>query len=168
VTEQRPVVVLIGPPAAGKTRLGKRIAKLLDVPFIDTDKRIVANHGAIATIFAQHGEAHFRELERDTVAAALSERAVVALGGGAVLDTSTQELLAAHRVLLLTVTPEAVEARLAGDKRPLIAGLESWQTLVAPRLPIYEALATHTVDTSTRPLDTIAAETVRWIQETSE
>jgi shikimate kinase len=84
VSDERPLLVLIGAPAAGKTRLGKRVAKILNVPFIDTDKRIVAKHGVIATIFAEHGEDRFRELERDEVLAALSENAVVALGGGAV------------------------------------------------------------------------------------
>ena len=50
-----PLVVLIGPPAAGKSRIGKRIARTLDAPFIDTDREIVAAHGPIPQIFAEHG-----------------------------------------------------------------------------------------------------------------
>lgn len=165
MSDPRPLAVLIGAPAAGKTRLGKRIAKTLEVPFIDTDKRVVAKHGAIATIFEEHGEVHFRALERDEVLAALAERAVVALGGGAVLDPVTRAALDGHRVVQLTVTPEAVQARIGGGKRPLVAGIESWQALVDARRPIYDALATRTFDTSHRPLDDIAADIARWIQE---
>jgi shikimate kinase len=165
VSDERPLLVLIGAPAAGKTRLGKRVAKILNVPFIDTDKRIVAKHGVIATIFAEHGEDRFRELERDEVLAALSENAVVALGGGAVLNADTREALGSHRIVQLTVTREAVQARITGSKRPLVAGIESWQALVDARRPIYDALATRTFDTSHRPLDDIAADIARWIQE---
>ena len=161
----RPVVVLIGAPGAGKTRLGKRIAKLLGVPFIDTDKRIVARHGIIAKIFAEHGEEHFRRLERDAVAEALHEDAVVALGGGAVMHELTKSDLANHVVVQLTVSPEAVEARIAGDKRPLVNGIEAWTALVESRRDVYDALAHRSFDTSSRPLDTIAAEIVSWIQE---
>jgi len=161
-----PVIVLIGAPGAGKTRMGKRLAKLLDVPFIDTDKTIVAEHGSISELFATHGEAHFRALERDHVARALSTGAVVALGGGAVLDPSSRAALASHRVVLLTVSPEAVAARISNDKRPLLAnGIDSWVALAEARRPIYESLARKTFDTSHRPLDKIAGEIVAWITE---
>ncbi|MCU1544574.1 MAG: shikimate kinase [Microbacteriaceae bacterium] len=160
-----PVVVLIGAPGAGKTRLGKRIAKLLDVPFIDTDKRIVAQHGPIPAIFSEHGEARFRELEREQVIRALGERAVVALGGGAVLDPSTQADLVEHRVAQLSVSAEAVERRITGDKRPLVNGVAAWSALVEKRKPIYDRLARRTFDTSRMPLDTIAADLVTWIRE---
>jgi shikimate kinase len=165
-----PVVVLIGAPGAGKTRLGKRIARLLDVPFIDTDKRIVAEHGSIAEIFAQHGEARFREFERAHVAAALAESvggggAVVALGGGAVLDPLTRSDIAQHRVVQLTVSAEAVASRISGDKRPLVNGIEAWTTLVESRRALYDSLSHRTFDTSSLPLDRIAVDIVDWIQE---
>ena len=161
-----PVVVLIGAPGAGKTRMGKRLAKLLDVPFIDTDKTIVAEHGSIPELFAAHGEPHFRAIEREHVARALATGSVVALGGGAVLDPSTRALLASHRVVLLTVSSEAVAARISNDKRPLLAnGLESWIALSEARRPIYEELARKSFDTSNRPLDKIAGDIVAWITE---
>ena len=69
-------VVLVGPMAAGKTSIGRRIARLLNVAFIDTDKRIVASHGPIPEIFATQGEAHFRELERAAVAEAIADGGV--------------------------------------------------------------------------------------------
>ena len=162
-----PVVVLIGAPGAGKTRLGKRIARLLDVPFVDTDKRIVASHGPIAAMFNNHGEPHFRRIEREEVRRALGEAAVVALGGGAVLDPDTQADLAGQRVVQLSVSPEAVAVRIAGDKRPLVDGVAAWSALVEKRRPVYDRLAQRTFDTSNRPLDHIAAEIVGWIQETS-
>ncbi len=60
-------LVLVGPMAAGKTSVGRRVARRLGVAFVDTDKRIVAAHGPIPAIFAEHGEAHFRDLERAAV-----------------------------------------------------------------------------------------------------
>jgi shikimate kinase len=165
--DDRPVVVLIGAPGAGKSRLGKRIARTLGVPFIDTDKRIVAGHGPIPAIFAEHGEARFRELERAEVARALGEPGVVALGGGAVLDEDTQRDLAAHRVAQLSVSAEAVAKRITGDKRPLVDGVAAWSALVEKRRPVYDRLADRTFDTSSRPLDAIADELVGWIRETT-
>jgi shikimate kinase len=163
----RPVVVLIGAPGAGKTRLGKRIARTLGVSFIDTDKRVVAGHGPIPAIFAEHGEPRFRELERAEVARALSEHGVVALGGGAVLDEDTQHDLSDQRVAQLSVTVEAVAKRISGDKRPLVDGVAAWSALVEKRRPIYDRLADRTFDTSSRPLDAIADEIVGWIKETT-
>jgi shikimate kinase len=160
-----PHVVLIGPPGAGKTRLGKRVARILRTDFIDTDRRIVAQHGPIAQIFGEQGEVAFRRYEREVVAQALTERAVVSLGGGAVLDRDTQRELARLRVALVTVSPEAVEARIAGSNRPLVAdGIASWSALVEARRETYERLATRTWDTSHRPIEHIAAEIAAWVE----
>ncbi len=158
--------MLIGAPGAGKTRTGKRLARLLDVPFIDTDRRIVAAHGPIAQLFESHGEPHFRAIERDTVSAALEEAAVVTLGGGAVLDPDTQTRLEGHRVVQLTVSPEAVEARISGGKRPLLKnGVGAWISLVEERRPIYDRLSQLTIDTSHRPLDGVAQQIVDWLDK---
>jgi shikimate kinase len=161
----QPHLVLIGPPAAGKTRLGKRIARILGAPFVDTDRRIVAGHGPIAQIFSEHGEKCYRALERTEVTKALGERAVVALGGGAIIDPVTQADLVAHRVALITVSPDAVAGRILGGSRPLITGIDTWSELVASRREIYERLATRTWDTSHRPIDQIAAEIAAWITD---
>jgi shikimate kinase len=163
-----PPVVLIGPMAAGKTRVGKRVARILGTGFQDTDRMIVADHGAIPAIFDEHGEAHFRALERDAVARALASDDVVALGGGAVLAPETQALLASHRVVLVTVTPEAVAARIGDGRRPLVrGGLPDWERIYAERLPIYEKLALLTVDTSHRPIDAVAREVAEWSTQTA-
>jgi shikimate kinase len=159
-------LVLIGPPAAGKTKLGKRVARALGATFIDTDSRIVAEHGPIARIFERHGEPHFRALERATVAQALTEDAIVSLGGGAILDLDTQRDLDGRLVALITATPEAVASRIGGSKRPLLAGgVDAWKALVEERNPIYERLASRRWDTSNRPLDDIAREIADWVLE---
>lgn len=156
-------VVLIGPPGAGKSRLGKRVARLLGAPFIDTDKRIVAAHGSISDIFANQGEPHFRAIEREVVAEAITEDAVVSLGGGAILDEATQADLSGHPVALVTISPEAVAGRITGTSRPLVTGVDAWTELFEQRRAIYERLATRSWDTSHRPIDRIAGEIAEWV-----
>lgn len=157
-------VVLVGPMASGKTKIGKRVAKLLEAQRLDTDKMFVADHGAIADFFATQGEPAFRALEASYVAQAVATDSVVSLGGGAVLDAGTQALLADAPVVLLTVSPEAVESRLGDGKRPLVAdGLESWIRIYEARRPIYERLAQRTYDTSHIPLDSIAEDIAQWV-----
>lgn len=160
-----PALVLIGPPAAGKSRIGKRVARILGLPVIDTDSDVAAAHGPIPEIFAAHGEQRFRELERAAVAEALRRRGVVSLGGGAVLDADTQAQLAGLPVVLLMATPEAVAARLERGTRPLSASVEAWTGLVEQRRPIYERLAAATWETSSRPIDRIAEEIASWARQ---
>jgi len=160
-----PIAVFIGPMGAGKTRIGKRVARTLDVPFTDTDRVIVAAHGPIADIFDQHGEPHFRALERDAVHAALTGDGIVSLGGGAVLDPGTRQELSALPVVYLSVTADAVAARLGGDKRPLVrGGIDDWQRIYDARRDIYDELATFELDTSRLPYDRLAQEVVTWLE----
>ena len=165
-----PLLVLIGPPGSGKSRIGKRVAKMLGSEFIDTDRRIVAAHGRIAEIFEMHGEQYFRSIERAIVAEVLKERAVVSLGGGAVLDNETQRELADKRVVLLSVSAVAVAKRIGGTKRPLLAGtsasdrIEAWQRIADSRRRMYEKLAQRTWDTSRRPIDQLAREIADWVE----
>jgi shikimate kinase len=166
----RPYLVMIGAPGAGKTRIGKRVARLMKVPFVDTDRRIVMRYGPIAQIFSGSGEEHFRRLERTEVARALGERAVVSLGGGAILDPATQKDLEGLPVALMTVSPEAVLSRI-GSKRPLLSsgdGVEAWQRLVDARRETYERLATRSWDTSHHPVEAIAAEIAAWVRSQQE
>jgi len=165
-------VVLIGAPGAGKTRTGKRVAAALGLPHIDTDKAFVAEHGPIAAFFTTHGEAEFRRIERELVADALREDAVVSLGGGAVLDPATQERLDGLAVVQLTSTPAAIRERIAQEpgeaaKRPLLAGggVEAWERLVEARRPVYDRLATVTIDTSHRTMSSVAEEVVAWLRD---
>ncbi|WP_395638895.1 shikimate kinase [Pseudolysinimonas sp.] len=162
------VIVFIGPSGAGKSRLGKRVARILGVPFADTDKLIAAEYGPIADIFREHGEPRFREIERTVVSRGLQGEGVLSLGGGAILDPGTQADLAGHRVVFLTISPEAVAPRIAGDAdRPLVAnGVQDWVALNAPRWAIYERLADATFDTSHRPNDQLADEVAAWLTTT--
>ena len=165
MAQAAPLVVLVGPPAAGKTRLGKRVSKLLGVEFLDTDALVASRYGPIPALFAAEGEASFREKERAAVVEALASTGVVALGGGAVVNPDTRADLRSHRVALVSITAEAVEPRLNSSKRPLLTGgLESWVSLVAARTAWYDEVATATFDTSTTPLDTVAENIVEWIK----
>ncbi|THG33044.1 shikimate kinase [Naasia lichenicola] len=162
-----PVVVLIGPPGAGKTKVGKRVARALGTSFTDTDRVVVAEHGTIADIWASKGELHFRELEREAVRIALAGAGVVALGGGAVLDPRTQADLSGKRVALIMVDADAVADRIEGDKRPLLTGggVAAWSALVDQRMPLYTALASRTFDTSRRKMDAVAEEVTAWLTD---
>jgi shikimate kinase len=165
MTATEPLLVVIGPPGAGKSRLGKQVARLLRAPFVDTDRRIVAKHGPIATIFSERGEDWFRKVERLEVAKALGERAVVSLGGGAILNPQTQDDLLGKRVALVTVSPEAVHSRIAHSTRPLLKdGLEAWQRIMAERREIYERLAVRVWDSSDRTVASMAHEIAEWVQ----
>jgi len=130
----------------GKTTVGKKLAKVLRVPFIDTDALIVAAHGEIPAIFENEGEAIFRSYEEDAVASALAEPAVVATGGGAVLSAVTQERLKSATVIYLSSDGRHMGSRLAGGGRPLIKnGLDDWRRIYDQRKPTYESVADHEV-----------------------
>src|SRR5690606_16092307 len=110
----------------------------------------------------------FRRIERDVVKRSLTTDAVVSLGGGAVMNDDTRQLLGTHRVALLTVSAEAVAKRIQGQRRPLLAAgdpeerLAAWQRLVDARSTVYESLASRTWDTSVRPITVIAGEIAEW------
>lgn len=161
-------IVLVGPMGAGKSSIGRRVARELGTTFTDTDSLIVREHGPIADLFAKEGEARFREVERVAVVEALGRGGVVALGGGAVLDADTRRDLAGHRVVLLTVAPHIVRSRIQGDARPLLANgddpVARWQTIMAARKALYEEVADVSFDTSTGPLALVVADIVAWVR----
>lgn len=158
-------IVLVGPMGAGKTSIGKKVARTLGLTFTDTDAMIVAEHGPIPELFTSHGEEHFRAIERDVVVEALTHGGVISLGGGSVLDARTRDDLAAHRVVFLTVAPRTVAKRLQGTSRPLLAGddpLERWERIFAERRPFYEEVADVTFDTSSGPISGVATAISEW------
>jgi shikimate kinase len=159
-------LALVGPMGSGKTSIGRRVARLLDVPFIDTDKRVVAAHGPIPEIFVAHGEPQFREWEREAVTTALAEGGVISLGGGVVTQPATRAILADYPVAFLTVSKDAVADRIKGAARPLLNAdedpLDRWARILEERRAWYEEVATAVFDTSRRPMTRIAQEIADW------
>lgn len=146
------LIVVAGPPGAGKSTVGRLLAERMGVPFADTDELVAERAGKdIPDIFLDDGEAAFRAWERETVATALAERTgVLSLGGGAVLDPASQELLRGHVVVFLDVSLRYAGRRSGFDQgRPLLAlnPRGQWLELMKKRRPVYESLATHTVNT---------------------
>ncbi|MDJ1371059.1 shikimate kinase [Gulosibacter molinativorax] len=160
-------LVFIGPPAAGKSRAGKRIARRLDATFADTDKLFARDHGAIHDFIPREGEAEFRRIEREVVANALREYEIVSLGGGAILNADTQAELASedHNVVLLVASPKAIEERISGKtNRPLLSGIDSWVETYNSRKEIYDRLADITIDTSFRPMWQVVNDVRRFLK----
>ncbi|MDG9706490.1 shikimate kinase [Streptomyces sp. DH37] len=150
-----PVVVLVGPPGAGKTTVGGVLARRLGVGLRDTDADVEAVAGkSVAEIFVDEGEARFRALEREAVRAALSGHAgVVSLGGGAVTDAGTRALLAGGPVVFLDVALADAVRRVGLDApRPLLAvnPRKRWRALMEQRRPLYVEVARAVVDTAGR------------------
>lgn len=145
-----PRLILIGPPGAGKSTVGRLLAELWDLTYRDTDADVEASEGtSIADLFLDHGEDYFRAREREAVQRALAEHdGVLALGGGAVLDPDTQADLADQTVVFLDVgLAEATKRVGLARSRPLLVGSprRQWQLLMDARRPIYERLATAVV-----------------------
>src|SRR5215510_13947310 len=153
--------------ATGKSEVGRRLARELGRVFLDTDGMVEAKVGrTVAEVFATDGEAAFRALEREAVEAACAvPDAVVAVGGGALLDADSRcRLAAAGVVVCLTATPEEILRRVgAAVDRPLLAAvppaerLGRIQRLLAERAVVYAA-AGHHVDTTGRSIDEVAAD----------
>jgi shikimate kinase len=156
-------VVLVGPPGSGKSTVGAALAELLGLPLHDTDSAIEAGQGrTISDIFIEDGEPAFRALERAEVARAVAEDdGVLALGGGAPVDPSTEALLVGQTVVFLDVGIADASKRVGFDQsRPLLAvnPRASWVRLMNERRPVYERVATFRVDTAGRTPQDIAAE----------
>lgn len=159
-------LVFVGPMGAGKSSIGRKVARELGLSFADTDTMIVRQHGPIPALFVSHGEEHFRAIEREAVVTALRAGGVVALGGGAVLHPQTRADLADHRVVLLTVAPEIVKARIGGANRPLLNGggdaVARWAQIYDQRRPLYEEVADVSFDSSVGHVSAVAAAIARW------
>lgn len=145
---QRPIV-LIGPMGVGKTTIGKKLGRRLELPFVDTDVMVTNAHGEIPQIFENEGETAFRSYEEQALREALEVVQVIATGGGAVLSGTNQRLLENAIVIYLSTTGLHMKSRLANGNRPLLKnGISDWKEIYESRKPLYERLATFEIDTS--------------------
>lgn len=160
------VVVLIGPPTAGKSSVGALLAAELGVAFADTDTLVArAARKPVGEIFVDDGELVFRELERGAVASGLdavkAEGGVLALGSGAVLDPDVRRMLAGQVIVYLE-TEFATVAKRTGMDRPrvVIPGNPRGQlrAMLEERRPVYAELATLTVSTDDLAAEEVAAD----------
>jgi len=152
-------VVLVGPMGAGKTTLGKKLARQLGVPFVDTDKLVSAEHGSIESIFENQGEEHFRELETKALEKSLTGAGIVATGGGVVISQRNRDLLNGNLVVFLDTTQEHVIGSINLKKRPLLRdNPDRWTEIYLERKPIYEAVSQRKVFTGGRPIRALLKE----------
>ena len=160
-------LVLIGLMGAGKSAIGRRLAKRLALDFVDADKEIEAAAGmSINDIFAEHGEAYFRDGERRVIARLLSEGPfVLATGGGAFMNGQTRREISANGLAIwlraeLDILLERVSRR---DTRPLLKTgdpREIMRALMDERYPVY-AQADITVESRDVPHEVIVEEIVQ-------
>ncbi|MFG2619628.1 shikimate kinase [Streptomyces sp. NPDC048507] len=146
---------------SGKSTVGALIADRLGVAYRDTDADIVAATGReISDLFVDEGEPHFRELERQAVAAAVAgHTGVLALGGGAVLDAGSRALLAGLPVAYLSMDVEEAVRRVGlGAARPLLAvnPRRQWRELMDARRHLYTEVARVVVATDDRTPEEVA------------
>lgn len=159
-----PKVVLVGLPGAGKSTGGRRLAKILALPFADSDDLVEAATGkSVRTLFAESGEPAFRAAESAVVTTALADfGGVLALGGGALGSTATREALQSCGVPIVVLRAElgTLGARVGdGRTRPLLAEAPARRLaeLAAERSPLYEQLAAFSVDTDGKTPGQVAA-----------
>lgn len=164
--------MLVGLPGSGKSTTGRRLAKILAAPFVDSDDLVEAAAGrTVAEIFAEGGEAEFRRVEAESVAAALeSFDGVLSLGGGALTTASTRSALAASGspVAYLRASLETIASRLGdGTVRPLLAEdpVARLAALAEQREPFYRGAATFTTDTDNRTPGQVAAQIAARLHE---
>ncbi len=162
-------IVLIGYRASGKTSVGRRIAELLGRSFYDSDELIESRTGkTIPSIVAEGGWPAFRAIEKEYIRALSGmDEAIIAVGGGAVLDPENVEVLKSNgRVVWLNASAETIRERLIRDKaglanRPALTGagtLEEIGPVMEERNAAYRAAADLVIDVSSRTVETLARE----------
>ncbi|CAB4662269.1 unannotated protein [freshwater metagenome] len=144
-----PSIILIGPPGAGKSSVGKALAKSMHVDFADTDSLIEKDLGkSVSQIFVDDGEPFFRTNEERICCAAIETfSGVLSLGGGSVLSQAVRDALkgSGAAIVFLDVSLTVAAPRVGFNRdRPLLLNnpRQQWQTLMEARRPIYESVAT--------------------------
>lgn len=167
-----PKVVLVGLPGAGKSTTGRRLAKILVVPFADSDELVERDTGrAVTELFATDGEAAFRAAEQAAIVHALATfDGVLALGGGALGSAATRAAISESGapVVQLRARLDTLGARVGdGRSRPLLAEdpRNRLALLAAERTPTYDELAVISVDTDGRTPGQVAASVAARLHE---
>ncbi len=164
---------LIGPPAAGKTSIGRELARVLGLEFYDSDLEIEKRAGAdITWIFDIEGEEGFRVRERKVIEELTKLRGILlATGGGAIVDDQNRDRLSATGVVIyLSVSVEAQIARTEKDKkRPILQGdidkREVLSEILIERQHLYEQIADITVNTDKRSVRSVVQEIMEKLEE---
>lgn len=164
-------IALLGMRGAGKTTVGQALAQELEVPFFELDRLVEERAGMpLTSIFSIHGEAYYRELQREALEDWLSHHGsgVLATGGSIVQDTSTfQRLCGTCRTVWLAATAEDCWDRVVkqGDVRPMRGNpraFDQLRELLSQRVPRY-ATADFTVDTHDRPPAEVVRDVAQWV-----
>jgi shikimate kinase len=169
----KPNIFLIGPMGSGKTAVGRQLARMLEVPFHDSDVEIEHRTGVdIPFIFEREGEAGFRQREREALEAlTVLEPIVLSTGGGAVLLPENRRLLAERGTVVYLETSLAQQLQRVGSGkgRPLLTGEdvpERLKRLRAEREPLYREIADHCVPTDRRRVTKVAEHILRVVGTT--
>ena len=160
-------IFLVGPMGSGKTAVGKQVARLLGLPFVDSDHEIERHTGAdIPLIFEREGEAGFRRREAEVIAELTARTGIVlATGGGAVLSPASRQHLKTHGwvVYLETTVAQQAERATRTRNRPLLNGGDArqrLQELMAIREPLYREVADFAVPTTRKRVHQVADQIV--------
>lgn len=167
-------IVLIGYRGTGKTSVGKMLAERLGKPFFDADVYLEEKfERTISDMVAKEGWPFFRAREKEVIRE-LSEYddCVIATGGGAVMDEDNVSALGRHgRFILLTTDIPTTISRIQGDdmsgqQRPDLLGgglVEETKKILAQRMPVYEKVADHTIDTTHLSIDEVVAGITKYL-----
>jgi len=143
-------IFLCGFMGCGKSTIGQKLAKKLNVPFTDMDEYIEQQAGkTIPEIFAQEGEEHFRDLETQAVRDLSGREGVIACGGGAMLRDINAKIAAEHGIVLFLDVPfRTCYLRIANTDRPIVrrSSRQELYNLYRKRRGVYRRHSTHQID----------------------